>query len=92
MMLEWTRPAQRDVERIAEYLATHRSEQTADRIALAIYDGVQPLRQFPHQGRRGRRRGTRELVFAPELPLVVVYRVRRSMVEILRVWHGAQQR
>ena len=39
----------------------------------------------------GDAKGTRELVFAP-LPYIAVYRVIDSTVEILRIWHGAQQR
>ena len=38
-------------------------------------------------GRLGERPGTRELV-AP--PYVIVYRVKDDVVEILHMWHGAQ--
>lgn len=38
-------------------------------------------------GRPGERKGTRELISAP---YVVVYRLHKDAVEILHVWHGAQ--
>ena len=39
----------------------------------------------------GREKGTRELVLSP-LPYIAVYRVRESTIEILHIWHGAQDR
>ncbi len=47
------------------------------------------LRAFPHRGRPGRIAGTREVVRAP---YIVVYRVMPDAVEILRIYHGAQNR
>lgn len=41
------------------------------------------------RGRIGRIEGTRELIF-PELPYVVVYRIQDQVVEIVRIYHGAQ--
>jgi toxin ParE1/3/4 len=45
---------------------------------------------FPFRGRAGEEPDTRELV-VPRTAYIVVYRVRESVVEILRVIHGAQQ-
>ncbi len=39
----------------------------------------------------GREEDTRELVLSP-LPYIVVYRVKDSAVEILHIYHGAQDR
>jgi toxin ParE1/3/4 len=47
------------------------------------------LKKFPGLGRLGREAGSRELVFSP-LPYVAVYRVNGNIVEISRIWHGAQ--
>ena len=44
---------------------------------------------FPDRGRIGRIAGTRELIFAP-LPYIAVYRVNDDAVEILRIYHSAQ--
>ena len=45
------------------------------------------LETFSDRGRPGRIDGTRELVRAP---YIIVYRVRSEAVEILRIYHSAQ--
>jgi len=45
------------------------------------------LEALPNRGRLGRIAGTRELVQAP---YVIIYRVIEEAVEILRVYHAAQ--
>jgi toxin ParE1/3/4 len=62
----------------------------AELVANKIYDGVVSLASFPKQGRPGRTKGTRELVFSP-LPYIAVYRVKDEAVEIARVLHGSQR-
>ncbi|MBV9623695.1 MAG: type II toxin-antitoxin system RelE/ParE family toxin [Acidobacteria bacterium] len=50
------------------------------------------VRHHPYTGRTGIEEGTRELVI-PNTPYVVVYRVIQSeAIQILRIWHGAQNR
>jgi plasmid stabilization system protein ParE len=56
-----------------------------------LYEGVRSLKTMPHRGRAGREEGTRELVFT-DLPYIAVYRVKEQSVEILRIYHGAQDR
>ena len=46
---------------------------------------------MPNRGRRGREGDTREL-FVTALPYVAVYRVREQSIEILRIYHAAQDR
>ena len=89
MRIRWTEPAAQDFTRICDYIEEHGSPAAARRVALAIYQRVDSLAQFPHSGRRGRRSNTRELVF-PDLPYVVVYRVREDVVEINRILHASQ--
>ena len=43
-----------------------------DRTINRIYSGVRDLKRFPYRGPRGKRPGTRELVF-PRLPYIVIY-------------------
>ena len=74
---------------IVEYIRKQ-NLSAAERVAHKIYEGVASLGSFPNQGRPGRIKGTRELVFSP-LPFVVVYRVKDEAVEIARVLHGAQR-
>jgi toxin ParE1/3/4 len=42
---------------------------------------------MPNRGRVGRIAGTRELVSAP---LIIMYRIESEIVEILRIYHSAQ--
>lgn len=60
--------------------------EQGDRIELQVQD----LLRYPLIGRLGRRSGTRELVIS-RTPFIVVYRIRDSRIEILRVLHGAQR-
>ena len=46
---------------------------------------------MPERGRVGLRAGTRELILAP-MPYIIVYRIRENAVEILRLYHGSQDR
>ena len=89
MKICWSPEAAADFRAIVEYI--HKQNlPAAERVAHAIYDGVDLLASFPKRGRPGRIKNTRELVLSP-LPFIVVYRVKRSAVEIARVLHGAQR-
>ena len=46
---------------------------------------------MPYRGRLGREGGTRELVIA-NLPYIVAYRITGDAVEVLHIYHGAQDR
>jgi toxin ParE1/3/4 len=89
MTVRWSPEAAADFAAIVEYIRKQ-NPSAADRVARKIYEGVAGLASFPNQGRSGRTRGTRELVFSP-LPYVAVYRVKDDAVEIARVLHGAQR-
>jgi len=52
-----------------------------------VIDRIERLAGFPGLGRAGEVPGTRELVISP---YVVVYRSTEEVVEILFLWHGAQ--
>jgi toxin ParE1/3/4 len=87
MEVRWTAPAAQDLEDIAQHIRQD-NPAAAERIARALYERAVSLGSFSNRGRPGRIAGTRELVLAP---YVIVYRVTRT-VEILRVYHGAQNR
>jgi toxin ParE1/3/4 len=57
----------------------------------AIRKAIRSLRKFPNRGREGREEGTRDLL-VERLPHVVAYSVKRDAVEILHIWHPAQDR
>lgn len=88
MRLRWTNPAADDLSRIVRRIQNDHPS-AAREIAKTLYDGCGRLRDFPRLGRKGRIKGTRELVF-PGLPYIVVYRVQDEFVEIIRIYHGAQ--
>jgi toxin ParE1/3/4 len=88
MRLRWTIPATDDLYRIVQRIQKD-NPSAAKQTARTLYDGCGRLREFPHLGRKGRIEATSELVF-PGLPYIVVYRVRDEFVEIVRIYHGAQ--
>lgn len=90
MCIRWTAPAAQDLYRITRYIRRD-SPEAARQVAKAIYDGCESLTHAPHRGRKGTEPNTRELVFSP-LPYIAVYSVKESVVEIMRIWHGAQSR
>jgi plasmid stabilization system protein ParE len=59
----------------------------ARNVAQAVIDRIEQLTAFPGLGRPGEMKGTRELISPP---FVVVYRSTEEIVEILHIWHGAQ--
>jgi toxin ParE1/3/4 len=88
MKLRWTPAAVDDPESIADYLAKHFPSFKANTIRK-IHETIATLRTIPYRGRFGREEGTRELVIA-SLPYIAVYRVEGESVEVLHIYHGAQ--
>ena len=88
MRLRWTTPAANDLYNIVRYIQQDDPAAAAE-VAKTLYDGCGGLRNFPHRGRKGRIEGCRELVF-PGLPYIVVYQIKDQVVELLRIYHGAQ--
>lgn len=86
MEVRWTAPAAQDLENIASYIQRE-NPTAARRVARALYDTAMSLETLPDRGRHGRIDGTRELVRAP---YIIVYRVKAEAVEILRIYHSAQ--
>jgi toxin ParE1/3/4 len=92
MRIRWTTLALNDLKIISGRIERQRNLATANRVCRAIYDTVQILRRFPESGKPGIEEETREFV-VPKLPYIVVYRVLSAgAVQILRIWHGAQDR
>jgi addiction module RelE/StbE family toxin len=89
MKIRWSPEAAADFAEIVEYIR-NQNPSAADRVAHTVYDSITSLKSFPKRGREGRVADTRELVLAP-LPFIVVYRVKRSAVEVVRILHGAQR-
>ena len=90
MRLRWTPAAANDLEPIGDYLEQHHPA-FAQSTVVEIYQAILALRSTPYRGRAGREEGTRELVL-PRLPYIVIYRVKDADIEILHIYHGAQNR
>ena len=88
MRLRWTIPAAEDLYNIVQHIQKD-NPAAAAQVANTLYDGCGTLTRFPRRGRKGRIEGTRELVF-PDLPYIVVYKVYDEILEVLRIYHGAQ--
>lgn len=84
--IRWTAEAADQLE--AAVRSIQRDNPAAARnAAQAVIDRIEQLAAFPGLGRPGEVKGTRELVISP---YVVVYRSTEEVVEILHIWHGAQ--
>ena len=88
MRFRWTTPAAEDLYKIVEHIQKD-NPAAAVEVANILFDGCGTLTKFPRRGRKGRIEGTRELVL-PNLPYIVVYKVHDEILEILRIYHGAQ--
>jgi len=90
MRIRWTPAAAENLEHIKDYL-TERHPQFAQSTVLELYEAVRSLKTHPRRGRPGREEGTRELVLQ-RLPYLVAYRVREESIEVLHIFHSAQNR
>ncbi|HWB49347.1 MAG TPA: type II toxin-antitoxin system RelE/ParE family toxin [Stellaceae bacterium] len=86
MEVRWTVPAADDLERIARYIQQD-DPRAARRVAESLYARAMSLGAMPERGRPGRIAGTRDLV---QRPYIIVYRITADIVEVLRIYHGAQ--
>ena len=85
-LIRWTTEAADEFEAAVKHI--QQDNPTAGRnVAQAVIDRIEQLATFPGLGRPGEVKGTRELVSPP---YVVVYRSAEEIVEILHIWHGAQ--
>ncbi len=85
-MIRWTTEASDQLEAAVKRIL--QEDPTAARnVAQAIADRIGQLANFPSLGRPGEVKGTRELVNSP---YIIVYRSTEEIVEILHIWHGAQ--
>ena len=90
MHIRWTPAAAADLEHISNYIK-ERHPQYRHATMHKLYDAIRSLRDSPQRGRAGRVDGTRELLIQP-LPYIAVYRVREQSIEVLRIYHSAQDR
>jgi len=87
MQVRWSPQAAEDLAAIVAHIRRD-DPAAAHRTAREIYERAGALKTFPHRGRQGRVKGTRELPLPP-LPFIVVYRTLSYAVEIANIIHGA---
>jgi plasmid stabilization system protein ParE len=85
-LIRWTTEASDQLEAAVKHILQE-NPTAARNIAQAFIERIEQLAAFPGLGRPGEVTGTRELV---RPPYVVVYRSTEEIVEILYIWHGAQ--
>ena len=90
MKVLFSRSAQADITAIFEYIARD-NPIAARHVVAAIERSTNLLSQYPYSGRMGAVENTRELVI-PRLPYVVVYQIAAEAVEVIAVFHAAQNR
>jgi toxin ParE1/3/4 len=88
MEIRWSPEAADDIERIYRHIQQN-NPAAAKHVAQTLYEECKALKTFPNRGRLGREEGSRELIFS-RLPNIAVYRVAGNIIEISRIWHGAQ--
>jgi toxin ParE1/3/4 len=90
MRIRWTPAAAADLEHISAYLKDRYPHYRQPTIRK-LHEAIRSLKESPNRGRLGRVDGTRELLFLP-LPYIAVYRVNEQGIEMLRIYHAAQDR
>jgi len=90
MRIRWTPAAAADLLHISDYLKEHHPHYREPTLRK-LYEAIRSLKNPPQRGRIGREDGTRELLFPPT-PYVAVYSVRDQNIEVLRIYHAAQDR
>jgi addiction module RelE/StbE family toxin len=84
--VRWTTEASDQLVAIVKRIQED-NPSAARNVAQTVIDRIENLATFPALGRLGEVKGTRELVIRP---YVLVYRHTDEIVEILYIWHGAQ--
>jgi toxin ParE1/3/4 len=90
MRIRWTPAAAADLQSISDYLQEHHPRYR-DATVRKLYADIRDLKHWPGRGRPGREEGTREILFQPA-PYVAVYRVKEQTIEVMRIYHTAQNR
>ncbi len=89
MRIRWTSPAASALEAVVDHIAQD-DPRVAHEVALRIRAAVGRLSEHSRLGRKGRVRGTYELVIHG-LPYIVPYRIKGNEVQILSVYHTSRK-
>lgn len=90
MILRFTAAAKADIQSIYDFIARE-NQVAAGHVVSVIEVSTRRLAQFPLSGREGAVETTRELVI-PRLPYIAVYQVTAESVDVIAVFHAAQNK
>jgi toxin ParE1/3/4 len=82
--------AEADLEHIRDTILSA-NPVAAERVQRSMARAIELLKFFPHIGRPGSVKGTREKP-VKALPYIIVYATEDEELVILRIFHGAQNR
>jgi toxin ParE1/3/4 len=86
--IRFTQAALNDIQSIHDFIAQD-NPKVAKRVVSEIERSIERLTLFPLSGRKGAVEGTRELVI-PRLPYIAVHVINSESVDIIAVFHAAQ--
>ena len=89
MRIIWLDEAERDLDRIAEYILKD-DPAAALRLIYTIREATQVLSEHPNVGRTGRVEGARELVISG-LPYILPYQIAGQEISILALMHTSRK-
>lgn len=92
MSIVWLPSAQHNLASIAAYHESVATEDTANRIIRQIVHSATALIENPHLGRPSQSVDGIHALHIGKLPYLLPYRVIEDRIEILRVFHEAQDR
>ncbi|WP_243543884.1 type II toxin-antitoxin system RelE/ParE family toxin [Pseudodesulfovibrio tunisiensis] len=87
--IKWTESAYADLTDLMDYFRKQGEPGVGKMLVAKIHKATGTLRTFPHAGRAGLLKDTRELVI-PHIPYFLVYQVQRDVVNLLRVMHTSK--
>ncbi len=90
MKLRYRAQAIADLGKIHSFIL-EKNALAAQRVIDRIYLALSRLREFPRSGRLGKVEGTRELLVTG-LPYIIVYKVENDFIDVIAVFHAAQNR
>jgi len=89
MRIRWTEGAVGNLDHVEEYIVQD-NPSSAVATVNKIIEAAQMLADYPTIGKRGRERGTRELVVAG-IPYSIIYVVHHEELIVIRVLHTAMK-
>jgi toxin ParE1/3/4 len=87
--IKWLKTALKNFDEEIDFIASD-SPAAARLVMRRIREALELLASHPGMGRPGRVAGTRELL-VPKTRYLIPYRVRRGVVEIMRVFHTSRR-